>query len=116
MATKRTRQPSARLLATGESLQTWQADNVAVTWAQTSTDFRRVLTVMTNERNGALNRVPIPLKQASEGVMLGIQLGYEAALATLLSLTQGPPKPAPPEPEVNYPSEKDEHNFDQLNT
>lgn len=116
MTAKRNRQPAARLLVTGETLATAQADATFVRWALVSPDFKRVLTLLTNERNAAIGRVPVPIKAPSEALVLGITLGYEAALATLAALTEGPPKGPPAEAPADYKSTLDEHDFDSLNT
>jgi hypothetical protein len=116
MTKRRNRQSTPRILPTGETLATAQSDPVFTMWAQVSPDFRRVLTMLTNERVNALNHVPMPLKQASEAMMLGIMLGWEACLSCAAKLPGGPEKAAPAEPEPTYPGNQDEKDFESLNT
>ena len=107
MKQRRNRQPAPKPLATGDTLETCRADPEFLRWCQQSYEFRRLVAMLTNERLNAFARAHIPLHTASEGVHLGMHLGYEAALTTLRLAQQGR-DPAPPQPlEATYQSEDD---------
>ena len=111
---RRNRGPAVRILPTGETLASAQSDRILTQWANVSPDFKRILTMLTNERINALVHVPVALKTATEGTMLGIMLGWEACVACLAKLPAGPERGVPPQPEAEYPPDDTEKAFDTL--
>lgn len=114
MSAKRNRRPSPKPLLTGETLALWQTDSDAHRWTRDQPWLRRLVTVLTNERTSAHSRLPIRLANMSEGVALGISLGYEAALSTLEAMSRGPDPAQPTEPAPDYPADEDEPAINAL--
>lgn len=109
---RRNRRPAPEPLATGDVLATWQSNPHLIRHAQTDEHFKRVLTVLTNERINAVTRVPLMNRTPSESYLFGVQQGYEAALVTMNLMTRGPEPIQPKEPEATYDSP--EKDFDTL--
>lgn len=102
MAKTRNRAPRPHVTLAGVTLESFRADKERQQWAQVSPDFKLALAAVTNTRTSAMNYVPYIHASMSEQCMLGITLGYEAALRVMASLAQ-PLEPPPPRPqEVEY--------------
>lgn len=97
----RNRSPQPQWSYGGVNLAQWQAATDYVLWAQTSPHFRDILTVFINERE----RLVLPIPGASENMTLGINIGYDRAIALLRDMAKGFTPPAPREGEPTYEAE-----------
>lgn len=91
----------------GLSRQEWQSVPELVKWAQDSTEFRSIITILVNDRTAILDS--IPGLGASENRLLGRQEAYEAVRLHLLGLATGATPPTT-DPKDNPTYESDDES------
>lgn len=108
MSKTRNRPPRPHVTLAGVNLASFRADKERQTWAGVSPDLKLALAAVTNERTSVMQYVPYIHANMSEQCLLGIALGYEAALRVMALLAQPLEPPPPRQPEIEYhDAEKD---------
>lgn len=108
MTKTRNRQSRPHVTLAGITASSFRADKERQTFASVSPDYRLALAAVTNERTSVMQHVPYIHANMSEQCLLGIALGYEAALRVMASLAQPLEPPPPRQPEIEYhDAEKD---------
>lgn len=102
MSKTRNRPPRPHVTLAGINASSFRADKERQTFASVSPDYRLALAAVTNERTSVMQHVPYIHANMSEQCMLGITLGYEAALRVMALLAQPLEPPPPRQPEVEY--------------
>lgn len=102
MTKTRNRSPRPHTTLAGVTPDSFRADKERQTWASVSPDYRLALSAVTNARTSVMQHVPYIHQNMSEQCLLGIALGYEAALRVMALLAQPLEPPPPRQPEVEY--------------
>jgi len=100
---RRNRAPKPAWSFAGLTLEQWQADSKRISWAQTTPEYRDMLTVLLNERTKQ-HLVNQPGGH-SESFHLGVVRGYEAALAVVQAMATGATPPPGQLGDPDYPND-----------
>lgn len=102
-AVKKTRNRAKRPSWTydGATVELLRSNPSFVTWAQSSPEFRDILTALVNERSNLVTNIP----GTTENMQLGVHLGVDRTIASLRSLALGISTATPKPPEQTYEPE-----------